>query len=252
VRFCTGAGHDLPSRRPLAISHAPTRTNRLQGGAGMRQANVNTDARSMPELLLVANKLSKRFGGLQALSDVSFSICKGDIYGLIGPNGAGKTTLFNVLTSLYGPEAGNCNFMGHQLTRLKPHEIAIVGLARTFQNIRLFGSLSAIENVMIGRHIRTRAGVYGAITRNRATREEEAAIEQRAHELLEYVGIGDRANDVASSLPYGDQRRLEIARALATDPALLALDEPAAGMNASETVVLRRLIEKIRDDGVTV
>ncbi|WP_412034120.1 ABC transporter ATP-binding protein [Pollutimonas sp. M17] len=218
----------------------------------MIQANVNTDARSMPELLLVANKLSKRFGGLQALSDVSFSICKGDIYGLIGPNGAGKTTLFNVLTSLYVPESGTCNFMGHQLTRLKPHEIAIVGLARTFQNIRLFGSLSAIENVMIGRHIRTRAGVYGAITRNKATRDEEAAIERRAHELLEYVGIGERANDVASSLPYGDQRRLEIARALATDPALLALDEPAAGMNASETVVLRRLIEKIRDDGVTV
>ncbi|NYT86683.1 ABC transporter ATP-binding protein [Pusillimonas harenae] len=206
----------------------------------------------MPELLLVASKLSKRFGGLQALSDVSFSICKGDIYGLIGPNGAGKTTLFNVLTSLYVPESGSCNFMGHQLTRLKPHEIAIAGLARTFQNIRLFGALSAIENVMIGRHIRTRAGVFGAITRNQATRAEEAAIEQRAQELLDYVGIGDRANHLASALPYGDQRRLEIARALATEPALLALDEPAAGMNASETVVLRRLIEKIRDDGMTV
>lgn len=218
----------------------------------MTQANINQDARSMPDLLLVASKLSKRFGGLQALSDVSFSICKGDIYGLIGPNGAGKTTLFNVLTSLYVPESGTCNFMGHQLTRLKPHEIAIVGIARTFQNIRLFGSLSAIENVMIGRHIRTRAGVWGAITRNKSTRSEEAAVEQRAHELLGYVGIAHRANDVASSLPYGDQRRLEIARALATDPTLLALDEPAAGMNASETVVLRRLIEKIRNDGVTV
>ncbi|UHL66173.1 ABC transporter ATP-binding protein [Paralcaligenes sp. KSB-10] len=206
----------------------------------------------MPDLLLVASKLSKRFGGLQALSDVSFSICKGDIYGLIGPNGAGKTTLFNVLTSLYVPESGTCNFMGHRLTRLKPHEIAIVGIARTFQNIRLFGSLSAIENVMIGRHIRTRAGVWGAITRNKSTRSEEAAVERRAQELLDYVGIGHRANDVASSLPYGDQRRLEIARALATDPMLLALDEPAAGMNASETIVLRRLIEKIRADGVTV
>ncbi len=217
-----------------------------------QHAQVNADARSMPDLLLVASKLSKRFGGLQALSDVSFSICKGDIYGLIGPNGAGKTTLFNVLTSLYIPESGSCNFMGHQLTRLKPHEIAIAGIARTFQNIRLFSNLSAIENVMIGRHIRTRAGVFGAVTRNRATRDEEAAIQQRAHELLDYVGIGHRANNLASSLPYGDQRRLEIARALATEPALLALDEPAAGMNASETVVLRRLIEKIRDDGITV
>src|SRR5690606_37896166 len=218
----------------------------------MTNATENIDARSMPELLLVANKLSKRFGGLQALSDVSFSICKGDIYGLIGPNGAGKTTLFNVLTSLYVPESGSCNFMGHQLTRLKPHQIAMVGLARTFQNIRLFGNLSAIENVMIGRHIRTRAGVWGAVTRNKRTRAEELAIEQRAQELLEYVGIGHRANDVAQSLPYGDQRRLEIARALAPEPTLLALDEPAAGMNASETVVLRRLIEKIRGDGVTV
>ncbi|NYT83001.1 ABC transporter ATP-binding protein [Alcaligenaceae bacterium] len=218
----------------------------------MSYAAVNEYARSMPELLLVANKLNKRFGGLQALSDVSFSICKGDIYGLIGPNGAGKTTLFNCLTSLYAPESGNCNFMGHQLTRLQPHEIAKVGLARTFQNIRLFASLSVIENVMIGRHVRSRAGVFGAITRNRATREEEAAIEHRALQLLDYVGIADRANDVAGALPYGDQRRLEIARALATDPVLLALDEPAAGMNASETLGLRRLIEKIRDDGVTV
>ena len=167
----------------------------------MISASVNPNASSMPELLLVASKLSKRFGGLQALSDVSFSICKGDIYGLIGPNGAGKTTLFNVLTSLYVPESGTCNFMGHQLTRLKPHQIAQVGLARTFQNIRLFGALSAIENVMIGRHIRTKAGLFGAIMRNKATREEEAAIEQRAQELLDYVGIGDRANHLASALP---------------------------------------------------
>jgi branched-chain amino acid transport system ATP-binding protein len=210
------------------------------------------DAGAMPDLLLVVNRISKRFGGLQALSDVSFGICKGDIYGLIGPNGAGKTTLFNVLTSLYEPEMGTANFMGHQLTRLKPHQIAQVGIARTFQNIRLFASLSAIENVMIGRHVRTKAGVLGAVLRNRATLEEERAIEERAYELLEYVGIADRANDIARSLSYGDQRRLEIARALATEPKLLALDEPAAGMNPSETVVLRQLIEKIRDDGVTV
>lgn len=218
----------------------------------MSAATPVRDAGAMPELLLVVNKISKRFGGLQALSDVSFGICKGDIYGLIGPNGAGKTTLFNVLTSLYQPEMGTANFMGHQLTKLKPHQIAQVGLARTFQNIRLFANLSAIENVMIGRHVRTRAGVLGAILRNRATLEEERAIETHAHALLEYVGIADKANDLARSLSYGDQRRLEIARALATEPQLLALDEPAAGMNPSETLVLRELIEKIRNDGVTV
>ncbi|WP_241077347.1 ABC transporter ATP-binding protein [Achromobacter xylosoxidans] len=202
--------------------------------------------------LLQAQGLGKRFGGLQALSDVSFDIEQGEIYGLIGPNGAGKTTLFNVLTGLYIPEDGSCTFNGASMSGKKPHEVAHAGLARTFQNIRLFANLSAIENVMIGRHMRTRAGVLGAVFRTRGTRAEEAAIEARAQELLDYVGIGHRANDVARSLPYGDQRRLEIARALATDPKLLALDEPAAGMNASETVVLRKLIEKIRDDGITV
>ena len=202
--------------------------------------------------LLQAQGLGKRFGGLQALSDVSFDIEQGEIYGLIGPNGAGKTTLFNVLTGLYIPEEGACTFNGETMTGKKPHEVAFAGLARTFQNIRLFANLSAIENVMIGRHMRTRAGVFGAVLRTRATRAEEAAIEARAQELLDYVGIGHRANDVARSLPYGDQRRLEIARALATDPKLLARDEPAAGMNASETVVLRKLVEKIRADGVTV
>ena len=204
------------------------------------------------EVLLQASGLSKRFGGLQALSDVSFSIRQGDIYGLIGPNGAGKTTLFNVMTGLYVPESGRCDFAGHVLTDYKPHQIAAAGFARTFQNIRLFGNLSALENVMIGRHVRTHAGVLGAVLRNRATRQEEEQIEARAYELLEYVGIVERANDIARSLSYGDQRRLEIARALATEPTLLALDEPAAGMNPSETVVLRQLIEKIRNDGVTV
>jgi len=202
--------------------------------------------------LLQAQGLGKRFGGLQALSGVSFDIEQGEIYGLIGPNGAGKTTLFNVLTGLYIPEEGTCTFNGESMSGKKPHEVAYAGLARTFQNIRLFANLSAIENVMIGRHMRTRAGVLGAVFRTRATRAEEAGIEARAQELLDYVGIGHRAIDVARSLPYGDQRRLEIARALATDPKLLALDEPAAGMNASETVVLRKLVEKIRADGVTV
>ncbi|WP_455555040.1 ABC transporter ATP-binding protein [Comamonas sp.] len=204
------------------------------------------------EALLIAKGLSKRFGGLQALKDVSFEIRKGEIFGLIGPNGAGKTTLFNVMTALYIPESGSCLFNGVELTRLKPHQIAEKGLARTFQNIRLFAALTALENVMIGQHLRTKAGLWGAVTRNKATRAEEARTEARALELLEYVGIGHVANEVASSLSYGDQRRLEIARALATGPSLLALDEPAAGMNPSETVVLRALIEKIRDDGITV
>lgn len=201
---------------------------------------------------LSVQNLTKRFGGLTANDDISFEVEDGALFAVIGPNGAGKTTLFNVLTGLYIPEDGSCTFNGASMSGKKPHEVAHAGLARTFQNIRLFANLSAIENVMIGRHMRTRAGVLGAVFRTRATRAEEAAIEARAQELLEYVGIGHRANDVARSLPYGDQRRLEIARALATDPKLLALDEPAAGMNASETVVLRKLIEKIRGDGVTV
>ena len=202
--------------------------------------------------LLEVKDLSIHFGGVKAVQNVSFNIDAGIVYAVIGPNGAGKTTLFNVLTGLYIPEDGSCTFNGVSMSGKKPHEVAHAGLARTFQNIRLFANLSAIENVMIGRHLRTRAGVLGAVFRTRGTRAEEAAIEARAQELLDYVGIGHRANDVARSLPYGDQRRLEIARALATDPKLLALDEPAAGMNASETVVLRKLIEKIRDDGVTV
>jgi branched-chain amino acid transport system ATP-binding protein len=204
-----------------------------------------------PELLR-AEGVGRRFGGVQALSGVSFTIRRGEVYGLIGPNGAGKTTLFNLLTGIYLPDAGGFDFDGRPLAGLKPHQVAAAGIARTFQNIRLFANLSALENVMIGRHARTSAGVLGAVLRDRATRAEEAAIERRALELLDYVGIAARANDAAGSLPYGDQRRLEIARALATEPRLLALDEPAAGMNASETAALRKLIERIRADGVTV
>ena len=202
--------------------------------------------------LVVAEGIGKRFGGVQALSGVDFRIDAGEIYGLIGPNGAGKTTLFNVLTGIYSPDEGRFTFRGDNITGLKSHEIAAAGIARTFQNIRLFANLSALENVMIGRHVRTKAGVIGAVLRDRRTRVEEAAIETRALELLDYVGIVARANDASGSLPYGDQRRLEIARALATDPTLLALDEPAAGMNASETVGLRKLLERIRADGTTI
>ena len=202
--------------------------------------------------ILEITGITKRFGGLTALSDVSFAIPGGSIYGLIGPNGAGKTTLFNVLTGLYPFDEGTFSFQGNQLKELTPDRIAALGIARTFQNIRLFANLSAIENVMIGRHVRTHAGVWGAIMRNAATRAEEAAIQKRAHELLTFVGLDTRANDVAKHLSYGDQRRLEIARALATDPKVLALDEPAAGMNATEKLSLRTLLELIRAQGITI
>jgi branched-chain amino acid transport system ATP-binding protein len=202
--------------------------------------------------LLEGSRVGKRFGGVQALHDVSFHIEGGQVFGLIGPNGAGKTTLFNLLTGIYAPDGGRFSFDGRDLTGLTPDRVAVAGIARTFQNIRLFANLSALENVMIGRHARTRAGVMGAILRTRSTLAEEKAIEERALELLDYVGIRARANDAAASLPYGDQRRLEIARALATAPKLLALDEPAAGMNATERVALGRLIATIRDGGITV
>jgi len=202
--------------------------------------------------LLAADRIAKRFGGVQALSDVTFTIGKGEIYGLIGPNGAGKTTLFNVLTGIYAADGGDFKFDERSLAGLKAHQVAAAGIGRTFQNIRLFVNLSALENVMIGRHARTRAGVFGAILRNKRTLAEEKQIERRALELLDYVGIRSKANDPAGSLAYGDQRRLEIARALATEPKLLALDEPAAGMNPAERIALGKLIRRIRDDGVTV
>ena len=153
---------------------------------------------------------------------------------------------------MYGPDAGEVVFAGVRVSGLKPHRIAEHGIARTFQNIRLFGNMTALENVMVGRHLRTRAGVVGAVLRGAATRTEEAAILERARELIDYCGIGAHGNELARALSYGDQRRLEIARALATDPRLLALDEPAAGMNATERAGLTQLLERIRSDGVTV
>ena len=202
--------------------------------------------------LLEAKGASRNFGGIRALADVSFGIAAGEIYGLIGPNGAGKTTLFNLLTGIYAPSAGSFRFDGRDITGLTPDRVAAAGIARTFQNIRLFANLSSLENVMIGRHVRTRAGVIGAILRSKSTLREETEIERQALELLERVGIRNRANDPAGSLPYGDQRRLEIARALATEPRLLALDEPAAGMNPTERLALGRLIRAIRERGVTI
>ncbi len=202
--------------------------------------------------LLEARNIGKRFGGVRALQDVSLTIRRGEIYGLIGPNGAGKTTFFNVLTGLYPRDEGEVIFAGVPLPLGEPHRVTQAGIARTFQNIRLFANMSARENVMVGRHARSKVGVGGAVLRSRAQREEEAAIRRRADELLAYVGIDARAGDLAKNLSYGDQRRLEIARALATEPQLLALDEPAAGMNATETAALRGLIVRLRDDGFTV
>lgn len=202
-------------------------------------------------ILRVAN-VSKRFGGLQALSDVGITINRGQVYGLIGPNGAGKTTFFNVITGLYTPDGGTFELEGKTYKPTAVHEVARAGIARTFQNIRLFSDMTALENVMVGRHIRTHSGLVGAVLRTGTFKAEEAAIEKRARELLEYVGIGKYAEYKARTLSYGDQRRLEIARALATDPKLIALDEPAAGMNATEKVVLRELIDRIRKDGRTI
>ena len=203
-------------------------------------------------ILLAACGIRKHFGGLAALSDVSITVRRGEIFGLIGPNGAGKTTLFNVLTGLAVPDAGTLIFDGHRIEGLQAHAVAGHGIARTFQNIRLFGSMTALENVMVGRHLRSHTGVLGAAFRTRAAVAEERAITRRAQELLDYCGLSVRAGNLARDLPYGDQRRLEIARALATDPKLLALDEPAAGMNATETVALKALLERIRSDGITL
>jgi branched-chain amino acid transport system ATP-binding protein len=206
----------------------------------------------MADLVLQVSGISKRFGGLQALSDVKLAIERGQVYGLIGPNGAGKTTFFNVITGLYTPDSGSFELAGKPYKPHAVHEVARAGIARTFQNIRLFADMTALENVMVGRHVRTHSGLLGAIFRTRKFRDEEAAIAARARELLEYVGIARFADYKARTLSYGDQRRLEIARALATDPQLIALDEPAAGMNSTEKRVLRELIDRIRNDGRTI
>ena len=202
--------------------------------------------------VLKVQGVSKRFGGLQALSDVGITILPGQVYGLIGPNGAGKTTFFNVITGLYTPDGGTFELGGAPYTPTTVHEVAKAGIARTFQNIRLFAEMTALENVMVGRHVRTNSGLIGAVFRTPHFRKEEAEITARAQELLDYVGIGKFTEYKARTLSYGDQRRLEIARALATDPKLIALDEPAAGMNATEKVVLRELIDRIRKDGRTI
>ena len=203
-------------------------------------------------ILLRASHISKAFGGVQALKDISITLNRGEIYGLIGPNGAGKTTLFNCLTGLYVPDSGQFVFDDQPLVCNAPDKTVRQGIARTFQNIRLFANMTALENVMVGRHARLRSNILSDILRTPFNRREEQATEDQALQLMRYVGIAHRAHDLAKHLSYGDQRRLEIARALATHPKLLCLDEPAAGMNANETAGLRQLIETIRADGISV
>ena len=219
--------------------------------AHLEAAPQRTAAGGLPPTLRVAGA-SKRFGGLQALSEVGVEIHKGQIYGLIGPNGAGKTTFFNVITGMYKPDAGEFLLDGRPYKPEAVHQVAHECIARTFQNIRLFPDMTALENVMVGRHTRTKSAVLGAIFRTPHFRAKERAIRERSYELLQYVGIEHYADYRARTLSYGDQRRLEIARALATDPKLLALDEPAAGMNATEKLQLRELLSTIRSDGRTI
>ena len=201
--------------------------------------------------VLQASNVTKRFGGLVAVNDVSLSVDEGEVLGLIGPNGAGKTTFFNCLTGMETPTSGSVTFRDQPL-RGRPDLILKAGVARTFQNIRLFPNMSAIENVIVGRHARTKAGVLSAVGRGPRYRREEQESERMAKELLAFVGLGHVRNELAKSLPYGDQRRLEIARALATEPGLLLLDEPTAGMNPNETAEAVKLVRKIQAKGVSV
>jgi branched-chain amino acid transport system ATP-binding protein len=204
------------------------------------------------ETLLQATDLTVRFGGLTALDSVSFSIRRGEILGLIGPNGAGKTTCFNAITGVYRPSSGTVDFDGQRIGRMKRHQITRLGIARTFQNIRLWGEMTALENVVVGTDARHHTSVPGALARSPRHRREERSAIEKSVALLEFVGIAHRGEEKAKNLPYGDRRRLEIARALATEPKLLCLDEPAAGFNPSEKAALIELIQDIRDDGYTV
>jgi branched-chain amino acid transport system ATP-binding protein len=193
-----------------------------------------------------------RFGGLKAVSDVSLRIDEGEILALIGPNGAGKTTFFNLMTGIHRATEGSVSFKGHELGGLKAHKICKLGIARTFQNIRLFANMTTLENVMVGRHSRTSAGPLLAVLRTPKFKREELHTIEESLKWLQFVGLADKANELAKNLPYGEQRRLEIARALATEPSLILLDEPAAGMNPQESHALTKLISRIRETGITV
>ena len=202
--------------------------------------------------ILRVRQLTKRFGGLTAVDEVSFDIRAGEIFALIGPNGAGKTTLFNTITGIYAPTSGTVEFDGHDITGLRPHRVAALGIGRTFQQIRLFAYMTALDNVRVGRHIRMHAKLWDSLFRTPTARKEEAEVTERAMELLRFTGIHRDAYNYARNLPYGHQRRLEIARALATNPKLLLLDEPAAGANPQEKRELMELVEKVRGQGITI
>jgi len=202
--------------------------------------------------VLAAEKVTMMFGGLRALGDINLHVDEGEIVALIGPNGAGKTTFFNLMTGIYKPTEGSLEFDGKTLIGRKPHEICKMGVARTFQNIRLFANMTTLENVMVGRHSRSTAGPLKAVLRTPGFKREEQNTVDEALKYLRFVSLVDKANELACNLPYGQQRRLEIARALATEPKLLLLDEPAAGMNPQESANLTKLIGRIRDTGVTV
>ena len=206
----------------------------------------------MAETILEVENLTLRFGGLTALDDVSFSIEEGEILGLIGPNGAGKTTCFNAVTGVYRPTSGGIRFRGASIVGMKKHQITKHGIARTFQNIRLFPAMTALENVLVGADAQHSTGMLSALFRLPKHRREEDDGHTRAMDLLRFMGIANKADELASNLSYGDQRRLEIARAMATQPKLICLDEPAAGFNPAEKVELMNLIRKVRDQGFTV
>lgn len=202
--------------------------------------------------ILEVKQLTRSFGGLVAVNKVSFAVNKNEIFGLIGPNGAGKTTLFNLITGLITPSSGQLIYQNQELTRLRPHNIAAKGIARTFQNIRLFGELSALENIIIARHIHTNSNVITGVFNLPPAPKEEQKNKQKALQLLELVGLSNRAPEKARNLPYGDQRRLEIARALALEPQLLLLDEPAAGMNPNEKMSLSNFVRQISRLDITI
>jgi branched-chain amino acid transport system ATP-binding protein len=213
------------------------------------QTDTRTDTR---KALLEVDNVTMKFGGVTALDTVEFDIKEGEILGLIGPNGAGKTTCFNVMTGVYQATSGQIRFDGKPLTRMKRFKITKLGIARTFQNIRLFKTMTALENVMVGCDANSKVGLLNALFRTPLHRRTEAEAVEAAYQLLEFVGVGGRADELAENLSYGDQRRLEIARAMATEPKLLCLDEPAAGFNPEEKRRLMDLIRKVRDRGYTV
>jgi len=215
---------------------------------------MSTNGQDGSDAIYTATNVTKAFGGLVAVDDVSFEIPKGSIVSIIGPNGAGKTTFFNILTGLYKPTSGRLEFMGSDVTHDRPDEITKAGVARTFQNIRLFGTMTATENVMVGEHSRMKTGLFGSILRTPRVLREESDVRDRAHELLEYSGLKRDLHDLISvELSYGDQRRVEVARALASDPQLLLLDEPTAGMNPNESERFKEFMQKVREDkGLTI